>query len=450
LHSALELIESGIGQALSSFDQSSLSLCSGAELMEITRRWERVRNLLSVGDQFLINAMKSAGCCADSPLGLFSSMDGFLSSLLQISRPEARQRVRAAEALAPVVDVSGYRRPPRLPSLAAAQRSGEIGADRVDQVVRAVTDWEKLAGLRENITGQSLSRAEQVLADHARLFAPRDLQRFIDHYGELLNPDGVLEDFDAQQAVRTVSLSPIGRGMYRGMTRLQGYLSPEVAAQAHAVLDPLAKPHPVRDESGYVVQTDDRDHGMRLHDAFAEVIQRTLNADDVPAHGGTPAALIITTSAEEVIDRTGAGVCEDGTILPISTVLALTDECEVVRAGFGPDGDLLRLGYQKRIATKQQTYALIARDRGCTFPGCDRSPKWCQRHHIVEWSRGGPTDVDNLTLVCGYHHHHFQQHGWTAEIVSGVVRWRPPPIVDPDRRPMINTRHRTPAVVLSG
>ncbi|WP_242419678.1 HNH endonuclease signature motif containing protein, partial [Frankia sp. CpI1-P] len=30
--------------------------------------------------------------------------------------------------------------------------------------------------------------------------------------------------------------------------------------------------------------------------------------------------------------------------------------------------------------------ALAARDRGCTFPGCDRPPSWCEAHHVIHWT----------------------------------------------------------------
>jgi hypothetical protein len=45
------------------------------------------------------------------------------------------------------------------------------------------------------------------------------------------------------------------------------------------------------------------------------------------------------------------------------------------------------------------------RDRGCTFPGCDRPPGWSSAHHIVHWVNDGPTDLHNLTLLCNFHHH---------------------------------------------
>jgi hypothetical protein len=42
--------------------------------------------------------------------------------------------------------------------------------------------------------------------------------------------------------------------------------------------------------------------------------------------------------------------------------------------------------------------ALIAREGGCSFPGCGHPPQWCDRHHIIDWIDGGPTDLENLKL----------------------------------------------------
>ncbi len=90
-----------------------------------------------------------------------------------------------------------------------------------------------------------------------------------------------------------------------------------------------------------------------------------------------------------------------------------------------------------------QTLALIARDGGCSFPGCTVPPQWCERHHIIGWAFGGSTDIDNLTLLCGYHHAHFVQAGWTAIInTDGLPEWRPPRWQDRERQPLINQRIR--------
>ena len=56
-------------------------------------------------------------------------------------------------------------------------------------------------------------------------------------------------------------------------------------------------------------------------------------------------------------------------------------------------------------ATDGQRRALVARDRGCIIAGCKRKPRWCEAHHVVPWPRG-PTNLDNLVLLCKRHHKH--------------------------------------------
>ena len=59
--------------------------------------------------------------------------------------------------------------------------------------------------------------------------------------------------------------------------------------------------------------------------------------------------------------------------------------------------------------------AVQARDGTCRFEGCDRSWAWCDVHHIRPVSRGGPTDLVNLALVCRHHHTLIHQGGWRVE-----------------------------------
>ena len=58
-----------------------------------------------------------------------------------------------------------------------------------------------------------------------------------------------------------------------------------------------------------------------------------------------------------------------------------------------------------------------------------------------EWINGGPTNLNNLTLLCAYHHHNFLARGWTCQIIfDPIPEWIPPKWVDRDQKPMINTR----------
>jgi hypothetical protein len=55
---------------------------------------------------------------------------------------------------------------------------------------------------------------------------------------------------------------------------------------------------------------------------------------------------------------------------------------------------------------------VVKRDHGfCQFPGCD-SRRFLDCHHMVHWSKGGPTDLDNLVLLCRFHHRWLHLTGW--------------------------------------
>ncbi|SEQ48894.1 HNH endonuclease signature motif containing protein, partial [Microlunatus flavus] len=106
-------------------------------------------------------------------------------------------------------------------------------------------------------------------------------------------------------------------------------------------------------------------------------------------------------------------------------------------------GVVLWMGRSSRLATAGQTMALVARDGGCSFPGCEHPPEWCERHHVVAWADGGATDLDNLTLLCRYHHRQFLARGWTCRMVDRLPTWFPPRWVDPEQRPLRHTRITT-------
>jgi hypothetical protein len=94
------------------------------------------------------------------------------------------------------------------------------------------------------------------------------------------------------------------------------------------------------------------------------------------------------------------------------------------------------MGRSTRAIPRRLRRALVARDRGCAFPGCDRPAGWCQGHHIVHWAHGGPTDLDNLVLVCAHHHRVIHHGGWAVHIgANGLPVFTPPRWIDPDQTP---------------
>ena len=97
--------------------------------------------------------------------------------------------------------------------------------------------------------------------------------------------------------------------------------------------------------------------------------------------------------------------------IPRSELERLACEAEIFGVLFSGDGQPLWHGRRLRTVSPQQWRALLARDRGCVL--CGAGPGYCHAHHIVAWTAParGPTDIDNLVLVCNRHHRLIHQHG---------------------------------------
>jgi hypothetical protein len=39
---------------------------------------------------------------------------------------------------------------------------------------------------------------------------------------------------------------------------------------------------------------------------------------------------------------------------------------------------------------------------------------------VIGWVDGGTTDLENLTLVCGFHHREHAKLGWAVRITDGL------------------------------
>lgn len=100
-------------------------------------------------------------------------------------------------------------------------------------------------------------------------------------------------------------------------------------------------------------------------------------------------------------------------------------------------------GRDTRVVNRKLRRALHRRDAGmCRFPGCGTT-SWLHAHHIFPWEDGGPTDLDNLVSLCGFHHRLVHTGGWQVAITDGAVVW-----MDPDGVPATVERLRGDADTL--
>ena len=91
--------------------------------------------------------------------------------------------------------------------------------------------------------------------------------------------------------------------------------------------------------------------------------------------------------------------------IPTALAQRLACDAEVWRAVLDPATGLpLEVGRAHRVVPYWIRKALHARDRGCRWPGCQVPAAWTDAHHLLAWWLGGLTDIDNLLLLCRYHH----------------------------------------------
>ncbi|MET8085465.1 DUF222 domain-containing protein [Micromonospora sp. NPDC005237] len=331
----------------------------------------------------------------------------------------------------------------RLVELAAALDTAPSGVR--DALVGGAVDVEQvrvISGTVETVHAvagaEAADKAVGVLVDWAAQFDAALLRklgtRILDHVAPEVADAAVDAALRAQEsrAARdrhvTVSEQPDGR------LRLTGVLDVEAAALLRAAIDPLTAP---------TGPDDTRTPGQRRHDALADVCRLALRTGELPEHGGDPTQVVITTGYDALARQLGAGALDTGLQLTPEAVRRLACDAAILPAVLGGAGQPLDVGRQRRLITGPLRRALVLRDRGCAFPGCDRPPRWCDAHHIRHWADGGDTSLDNAVLLCGHHHQHVHRGDWTVHLGGdGHPEFVPPAWLDPEQVPRRNHYHR--------
>ncbi len=187
-----------------------------------------------------------------------------------------------------------------------------------------------------------------------------------------------------------------------------------------------------------------RSPGELRADAFIEVCRIASAYGQLPGNGGDRPQVVVTIDYDSLRRQVGVGTFDDGSLLSPAAVRRLACDAGIIPAVLGSPSQVLDLGRQARLVTGPLRRALVLRDKGCAFPGCDRPPRWCDCHHVQHWSNGGPTDLSNLVLLCGFHHRLIHHADWHVTInpKDGLPEFIPPAYIDQDQRPRRNNYHR--------
>jgi hypothetical protein len=217
-----------------------------------------------------------------------------------------------------------------------------------------------------------------------------------------------------------------------------GHSGPGGSAEAGLGGSPVVNPD--GDHSG--TEIGPLPYTQRLGRALMELVEH-LPTDVLPQSGGVNASVTVLIDLATLTSGVGAATLDTGGQVSAGQARRLACNAGIVPAVLGGDSTILDLGQGRRLFDRHQRAALTARDRGCCWRGCDRPPAWCEAHHLTPWSRGGPTDLDNGGLFCGFHHRLLHGGDWDARLApDGIVEVIPPARIDPTRAPIRHQRHR--------
>jgi hypothetical protein len=283
----------------------------------------------------------------------------------------------------------------RLPGTEAAWQDGTLSSGHVAAVL--ANTGGQLAELYAGHEGAMTANLAQLSAGEAAL-AMRTWR---------LRAEALLDQAPAPERPSELYLSRT----LDGRRELSGHLCAEDAAALEEALA-AAQPGP----AGPSGQGPAPSAAQRRAEALAEVCRWFLANSAAPSSGSRNRPQVSVLVSLEDLAGGGPGHLADGTAVGGATVGWLACDCELHRIVVAGRSTVLDYGSSVRTINRSLWAALVARDGHCRHPGCDRPPSWCEGHHIVHFSKGGPTRLDNLALACSRHHHLWHDQGWHLEL----------------------------------
>ena len=304
----------------------------------------------------------------------------WLAMRQDVSQWKARRWIAAGHALE------------TLPDLSSALETGRLGVDKVTELTRVAT-YENEAGL--------LSWARSVSTSAVRRRADHDSRRTL-HDDLEIERARFLQWWYADEGRRF--------GMEAELPAAQG----AIVARALERLAGSLPPMPGEEDAAFAE--------ARRADALVAVCSARIARDADPDR----ATLVVHATVDELARTDGVATIEGGATVHAETARRLACTARVQAVIEDERGEPVRLGRLSREPSEAMMRQLRYRDGECRFPGCG-AQRFTQAHHVVWWGDGGRTDLDNLVLVCSFHHRLVHEHGWhLRRREGGEVTWYRP------------------------
>ncbi len=381
-----------------------------------------------------------------------SSPTAWLACTQGLSRGAAAGIVASAQAVDDTV-----------PATRVAWSKGQLTTEQAVLIAETVTS------LGATVDLAARTEAEVYLIDQAPRFTFTQLRHLANHVVQVVDPDGadakLGELLQAEEARALQATTFTARKGVDGIGRFTGKLPNLQLDMLTIALDALTSPRrnpanppgtPLSDTvhgpgTSDIIDADgahsDTEIGVLTYSqrrgrAFLELIEH-LPTVKLPQHGVANAQIVVTLDANTLGTGVGEATLDTGGAISASEARRLACNAGLLPIVLDGPSKILDLGMSQRLFDRHQRIALAARDNGCIWAGCDRPPAWCEAHHIKRWSEGGPTDLSNGCLLCGFHHRLLHQGEWNiAMAADGIPELLPPPRIDPHRIPIRHQRHK--------
>jgi len=319
-----------------------------------------------------------------------------------------RLRVSAAQATAEVALASSVAS--EFPATLAAWRAGEITSGHARVIARVGADPDHadepaLLQMAQGVPVDLFGRMTRQYAAHTDSCA----------------------EHNRQHANRWASLVQDPDGSWR----LSAYYDHDTGKRISLAFNQMVRTYRNRVAVNGIDRTNSGTPAQRRADALANLI-----TGEGP-HNRPDTTLLVIADYDTVSRELHNLRHDDATPVPAERIANIAAEAKILPAIFNADGDPLWLGRAARDASAGQRIALAARDGGCV--NCAAPAEGGEPHHIEWYSRGGPTDIDNLALLCERCHHLIHDDGWQLHRHNGQLRLRPPAPPSTPTRPRHNT-----------
>ncbi|WP_052685205.1 HNH endonuclease signature motif containing protein [Lentzea aerocolonigenes] len=391
---------------------SALGLSSPLELLAELKRKVPALQQLQFEILEIVGALQQQG--AAESLG-YKDLIELFKHVVHWDPKMSRRKLKQAAALCPTITPTGSVVEPALPAVAAAMAEGALSEDHVDVLAKAMVTLP--------------AKAEEPLVEYALQHEPHSAEEYCKKLAYLMDQDGP----EPEQPEPVQPRNVLRRKWQGGRYQLFADVDAETGAKLDAQIDALAKPAP----------NDLRFAPEREGDAFCEIVNLAARADHHRISGGERVQLTVTVDYDKLRQGIGTARLDNGEHIPMNQVRKIACDSGIIPMLLGSRSQIHDVGRKTRTINAGLRRMLVARDKGCAFPGCTRPPKHCEAHHVRHWSNGGETNLDNLALLCLRHHNLVHHSGWQVQMAGGIPIFRPPGYVDPARRTRTNQLHTT-------